>query len=131
MKIGESWKRRLKQNEYDRQHSARMATAALAAKRARETIQKLRRSLAQARDHRCLVMELDRSETVADFNQFYGVQIASSEGFLGAAKTVVEFCLENELDVYVWESEFKMTGGCIGAEIWVTPRGVPYHPANK
>lgn len=127
MSIGENWKRRLETARTQRRQATAAAQARAAEQRASEVIAQLQRKLEKRMEKDCLVMVLEESESTVDFDRLRNEMYTSSELFRGAAKTVVDWCLENGLDVYVWEHDFKMSRGSIGAEIWVTPKGVPYH----
>lgn len=129
MSLGSEWEKRLglkkvqtdKPNEQEKQSAEK--------RRAQEIILKLQEDLIKrVADHRCLAMTLGYHDVVGQrFAGLYGKKFVSSERFLGAAKIVVEYCLENGLDVYVWEEDFSMAlREKIGGEIGVTPHGVPY-----
>lgn len=128
MSIGRDWKERLDASVAQQRVVTEAAQVTAAEQRARETIMHLKKNLEKAKEHRCLVMALYHNESTVPDHQLRNKQYTSSKLFLGAAKTVVDYCLTNDLDVYVWEEDFRMSSGEIGAEIWVTPRGVPYHP---
>ncbi len=95
--------------------------------RAEETILALQQSLREMRDHRCFAMKLEYRDVAGHFDSMYGKKFVSSDRFKRAAKIVVEYCLANDLDVYVWEEDFSMVlRERMGAEIWVTPHGISY-----
>ncbi len=127
MSIGERWKKRLEEAGARRKQAAKATQAAITEKRAEEIVANLRANLAKETRNHCLVMTIEDGESAVELDSLRNRQHSSSDPFLGAAKTVVEFCLQNWLDVYVWEEDFSMSGGSIGAEIWVTPHGVPFH----
>ena len=125
MSIGSEWKARIETDAEEEHRAARIEAEERAEVRAAQAIEKLKRNLADRLSRDCLVMDLERNEVSVPFDKLYG-QVKSSHRFRGAAKVVVEFCLENDLDVYVWEEDFKMSSGSIGGEIWVMPHGVRY-----
>lgn len=128
MSLGNEWKKKLDARKIKILKPSEAEKLAAEEQRAEETILKLQQSLNEVQDHRCLAMTLGYHDVVGQrFEGLYGKKFVSSDRFLWAAKIVVEYCLENGLDVYVWEEDFSMTlREKIGAEIWVTPHGVPY-----
>ncbi len=127
MSLGKNWRARLNAANALKCHAAQATWKTKEEEEAKEKIAQLQRNLPKEKDHQCFVMRLKEDQASVSFDQLRNKQYTSSKVFLGAARTVVEFCLENDLDVYVWEVDFKMSCGQIGAEIWVTPRGVPWH----
>lgn len=131
MSLGQDWKRRLQADQRQFDYSEEEKRLSAIKERARKIIAEFERSIGQEKEHRHLVMKLNEGETRSNFKELYGRRFTSSDEFLGAAKIVVEYCLTNDFDVYVWEYDFKMSIGPFGAEIWVTPHGVPYHLSEK
>src|SRR6266850_8254827 len=121
MSIGHDWKKRLRVAGVTKAQARREEKARRDEMRAEETIAKLESTLAHTKKRRCLVMSLEYGETTIPFEKMYGKKFTTSEAFEGAAKTVAEYCLSNEMDIYIWEEDFSMSRGNIGAEIWVTP----------
>lgn len=76
------------------------------------------------------MVELKNDEASVSLDELRG-QFTSSSPFIGAAKDIVEYCLSNDLDVYIIEADFSMSCGSIGAEIWVTPKGVAWYLEDK
>lgn len=127
MSIINDWIKRLKDKEITAEAEKASAEAQRVSNRAARSIAGLEIKLMTSTEHTCLVMELNTNESVYSFDELRNNQYHDSNAFLGAAKIVVNYCLKNGLDVYVWEHDFKMSSGSIGAEIWVTPAGIPFH----
>ena len=128
MSLGSEWEERLGASKIQDPKKPNPAEQESAERqRAEETILTLQQSLCEVRDHRYLVMKLEYRDVTGRFDSMYGKKFVSSDRFKGTAKIVVEYCLANDLDVYVWEEDFSMAlREKIGAEIWVTPHAVPY-----
>lgn len=129
MSLGNEWKERLGVEKTQNRKLSETEKASVEKDRAEEIIFKLLQHVSQVNKHRCLVMKLEYLDIIQPqrFDGLYGKKFVSSDRFLRAAKIVVEYCLANDLDVYVWEEDFSLAlRENIGAEIWVTPHGVLY-----
>ncbi len=118
--IGKAWKTRLQ--------TRRIPAGSRAHQRAEGIIQELQRMLKRETGRQYMVMDLYTEEALVSFAELRGKQHQSSELFLGAAKAVVDYCLESDLDVYVWGASLSRPDlSSVGAAIWVTARGVSPH----
>ena len=121
--IGSAWKERLEKNK----HLVGDAEKC----RAEMYIYQLQKQLETSTERQCFVMALYSSESLVSFDELRGKQHRSHAQFLGAAKVVVDYCLQNDLDVYVWAGQFRHSTHAIGAAIWVTPHGVAPSPPTE